>query len=133
MYYIYHIPGVKIGCTKDLLKRMADQSFTEWEILEEHTDGWLAGDREIELQKQYGYPVDKSHYMVSLENRRKGSSIAGKKHVESGHWARACAMGGKKNKGRICKTSICPHCNKEGRGNAMKQWHFDNCKQKKGN
>lgn len=22
----------------------------------------------------------------------------------------------------------CPHCNKEGRGGAMKQWHFDNCK-----
>ena len=69
MYYIYHIPGVKIGCTKDLLKRMADQGFTEWEILEEHTDGWLAGDREIELQKQYSYPVDKIHYMQSLKNR----------------------------------------------------------------
>ena len=25
-------------------------------------------------------------------------------------------------------TSICPHCNKEGRGTAMLKWHFDNCK-----
>ena len=69
MYYIYHILGVKIGCTKDLQKRMSDQGFTEWEILETYTDGWLAGDREIELQKEYGYPVDTCHYMVSLQNR----------------------------------------------------------------
>ena len=69
IYYIYHIPEVKIGCTNNLDKRMADQGFTDWEILETHEDGWIAGDREIELQKQYGYPVDKSHYMVSLNNR----------------------------------------------------------------
>ena len=25
----------------------------------------------------------------------------------------------------------CPHCNKIGGNNAMKQWHFDNCKKKK--
>ena len=25
----------------------------------------------------------------------------------------------------------CPHCGKEGKGNAMKQWHFNNCKFKK--
>lgn len=25
---------------------------------------------------------------------------------------------------------ICPHCNKQGKGGAMKQWHFDNCKLK---
>lgn len=23
---------------------------------------------------------------------------------------------------------VCPHCNKEGPNNAMKRWHFDNCK-----
>jgi len=25
-------------------------------------------------------------------------------------------------------TVKCPHCGKEGKGSAMKQWHFDNCK-----
>jgi len=25
-------------------------------------------------------------------------------------------------------TVQCPHCGKEGRGSAMKQWHFENCK-----
>jgi len=27
-------------------------------------------------------------------------------------------------------TYTCPHCSKEGGGNAMKQWHFDNCKKR---
>ena len=26
--------------------------------------------------------------------------------------------------------STCPHCGKTGKGNAMKRWHFDNCKKK---
>ena len=82
MYYIYHIPGVKIGCTVNIKNRMTEQGFSEWEILEQHEDGWLAGDRELELQKQYGYRVDNCHYMISLQNRPKGfkdPSAAGKK------------------------------------------------------
>ena len=35
-YYIYHIPGVKIGCTSQLKIRMRKQGFTEWEILESY-------------------------------------------------------------------------------------------------
>lgn len=31
-------------------------------------------------------------------------------------------------KGFVHKTHICPHCSKVGRGSAMKQWHFNNCK-----
>ena len=72
-YYIYHIPGIKIGCTTDLAKRMKDQGFTNWEILwQEEGDyefGWIAGEKEIELQKQYGYKVDKSNYQISRQNR----------------------------------------------------------------
>lgn len=29
------------------------------------------------------------------------------------------------------KIVMCPHCKKEGKENAMKRWHFDNCKLKK--
>lgn len=72
-YYIYHIPGEKIGCTTDLAKRMKDQGFTNWEILwQEEGDyefGWIAGDKEIELQKQYDLPVDTSNYQQSRINR----------------------------------------------------------------
>lgn len=32
--------------------------------------------------------------------------------------------------GKKKRTQICPHCGKVGRGGAMKQWHFDRCKEK---
>ena len=70
MYYIYHIPGKKIGCTTEYPQRCIAQGFTNYELLETHNDGWLAGDREKELQKEYGYPVDLVHYMISRRNRR---------------------------------------------------------------
>lgn len=34
------------------------------------------------------------------------------------------------NKGRKFPLVICPHCLKEGASNAMKRYHFDNCKSK---
>ena len=67
-YFIYHIPGIKIGCTSDLQTRMRVQSFTEWEILEEHTDIYEASDREIQLQKDYGLPVDKMPYYQKISH-----------------------------------------------------------------
>ena len=79
IYYIYHIPGVKIGCTKHLESRMKKQGFTDWDILETHTDIQLASNREKELQKEYGYRVDgKPYYMMAqgsnqcIEAGRKG-------------------------------------------------------------
>lgn len=71
MYYIYHILGVKIGCTSVLQHRMQEQGFTEWEVLETHEDIYVASDREIELQKQYGYRVDDVPYYISVQNRPK--------------------------------------------------------------
>jgi hypothetical protein len=65
-YYIYHIPGVKIGCTKQLKKRIRNQRYTEYEILETHTDIYIASDRERELQKEYGYKMDTSYYWETL-------------------------------------------------------------------
>ena len=77
MYYIYHIPGVKIGVSHQIEKRMAKQGFTNWEILEEHTDIYEVSKREKELQKEYGYPVDKSHYYQMIEKASKGGNIGG--------------------------------------------------------
>jgi len=102
MYYIYHIPNIKIGCTKDLQKRMRDQGFTEWEILEEHTDGWLAGNREIELQKEYGLPVDQVHYMISIQNRRKFTKeemAKGGRNNQKRFTKEECAKGGRAGNG----------------------------------
>ena len=77
MYYIYHIPGVKIGCTKNYPGRCHHQGYYNHELLETHEDGWIAGDREIELQQQYGYPVDKTHYM-KVGNKSEYGKIAGR-------------------------------------------------------
>ena len=68
MYYIYHIPGIKIGCTQHYPQRCIDQGFEDYELLESYDDGWLAGDVELKLQKEYGYTIDSCHYMISIQN-----------------------------------------------------------------
>ena len=93
MYYIYHIPGIKIGCTTQYPKRCIDQGYTNYELLETYEDGWLAGDREQELQKEYGLPIDTSHYMISRENRRRGAVIGGNVAKRSGQLAEAAKKG----------------------------------------
>lgn len=65
MYYIYHIPGIKIGCTYNLERRIKEQKFDVYELLEQHTDKFIASKREIELQKQYGYKVDTIQYFAA--------------------------------------------------------------------
>ena len=70
-YIIYHIPGKKIGCTSRIERRMEQQGNPEYTILETHTDINKASEREIELQKEYGYRIDTCLYSVSVENRYK--------------------------------------------------------------
>ena len=75
MYYIYHIKGVKIGCTKHLTRRMREQGFEQYEILETHEDIDVASKREIELQNKFGY-VDrfcKIEYKTSVLNASKNN------------------------------------------------------------
>lgn len=65
VYYLYHIPGKKIGVTCDLNSRVTKQQGykpTEYEILETSEDIDYISDREIELQKEYGYKVDITKY-----------------------------------------------------------------------
>ena len=68
MYYIYHIPGVKIGCSTEPNKRVKAQRYNNYVILEEHRDIYKASEREIELQKEYGYEIDnRNPYYVSVQ------------------------------------------------------------------
>lgn len=62
MYYIYHIPNVKIGCTNNPKRRVKDQGYRDYNILETHNDIDVASKRELELQKEYGYKIDKNSY-----------------------------------------------------------------------
>lgn len=64
-YYIYHIPGQKIGVTRDLNKRVTQQqgyAEDEYEVLFEGEDIDEVSRLEIELQKSYGYRVDTKLY-----------------------------------------------------------------------
>jgi len=64
-YCIYHIPGKKIGVTNNLEDRVTrQQGYTEdeYEILDWSDDISYISHREIELQKMFGYPVDRQLY-----------------------------------------------------------------------
>ena len=60
-YYLYHIPGKKIGITKDLKKRVEDQQGYgpgEYEVLAKRHNITEAAKYEAMYQRMYGYPVD---------------------------------------------------------------------------
>ena len=74
MYYLYHIPGKKIGVTRNLISRVVDQqgySLDEIEVLEQSTDIDYISDRELELQQSYGYKVDRQKYKDLYINKIK--------------------------------------------------------------
>ena len=73
MYYLYHIPGKKIGLTKNLNERVTKQQgykLGEYELLEATEDISYASKKELELQKLYGYKVDNQLY-ENLINKNK--------------------------------------------------------------
>jgi NTP pyrophosphatase (non-canonical NTP hydrolase) len=64
-YKIYHIPGVKIGCTTSIQRRIIEaQGYKpgEYEILFETDNVAEASRVEQELQKDLGYKVDRKPY-----------------------------------------------------------------------
>ena len=77
-YYLYHIPGKKIGVTRDLNSRVVQQQgydLDEIEVLDQSTDIEYISDREIELQKSYGYKVDRKKYKELYINKIKSMHI----------------------------------------------------------
>ena len=65
MYYIYHIPGKKIGATSNLKTRvtlMQGYKEGEYEVLHASENIDEISALEIELQKSYGYKVDRQSY-----------------------------------------------------------------------
>ena len=76
MYYLYHIPGKKIGVTRNLNTRVTliqGYKENEYEVLEQSDDIDYISDREIELQKSYGYKVDRQSYknLINKNNKMK--------------------------------------------------------------
>ena len=73
MYYLYHIPGKKIGVTRNLNNRvtlMQGYKEGEYEVLDQSDDIDYISNKEIELQQSYGYKVDLKPYK-NLFNKMK--------------------------------------------------------------
>ena len=64
-YYIYHIPGKKIGVTRDLKQRVEEQQCygpNEYDIIMKSDNIDFISEQEIYLQRMYGYRVDDEPY-----------------------------------------------------------------------
>ncbi len=76
-YHIYHIPGRKIGVTQNLEARVHTQQGYgpgEYEVLESSDDIDYISEKELELQKEYGYRVDRKLYK-NLKTETKSMKI----------------------------------------------------------
>ena len=72
MYYIYHIEGVKVGCTNDLKRRVEQiQGYKEYDILASTDKISHASKLEIHFQKIYNYKQDKNSYLQLMINKNK--------------------------------------------------------------
>jgi len=73
-YYLYHIPGKKIGITKDLKKRVEEQqgyNKDEYDIIMQTDDIAKISEYELFLQELYGYRVDEVPYNKLKFNKMK--------------------------------------------------------------
>jgi len=64
-YFLYHIPGKKIGMTTNLRKRVEEQQgyeSHEYDVILSTDDIGIASEAEISLQKAFGYRVDETPY-----------------------------------------------------------------------
>ena len=74
IYYLYHIPGKKIGVTRDLNSRVTQQqgyAADEYEVLLTSDDIDFISDKEIELQQSYGYRKDRTLYKNLFKSNMK--------------------------------------------------------------
>ena len=73
-YYLYHIPGKKIGVTCNLKHRVEEQqgyNFDEYEVLLKTDDIDFVSNMEIALQKKHGYRIDTQLYKDLYRNNFK--------------------------------------------------------------
>ena len=77
IYYLYHIPGKKIGVTRNLKDRLTIQQgyqTGEYEVLDSSEDIDYISARELELQLIYGYKIDRQSYK-NLINKNKNKMV----------------------------------------------------------
>ena len=79
-YYVYHVPGKKIGMTSNIQKRVIEEqgyAENEFEILLSSADMSIASDYEKKFQKDYGYKIDRQTYqeLMKLNNMKSEQKI----------------------------------------------------------
>ena len=77
-YYLYHIPGKKIGVTRDLKERVERQQGYEpgeYGVLTQTDDIDLISRLELKLQEAYGYRVDEIPYSELKFNKNNNMNI----------------------------------------------------------
>jgi hypothetical protein len=74
------------------------------------------------IGRKNGSPSEQTKEKISLANRGR---------IISDEWKQNISKGKKGKKLGPAKEFICPHCGQDGKSNAMKRWHFDNCKLKR--
>ena len=117
MFYLYHIKGVKWGCTRHLKRRIKAQGYNLSDVCDiiEIKDKNIAADKEKQLNIECGYKwSDREDYRVVTK-------------ITKPFTKEARSKGGKTQSSQIL---TCPHCKKVGKGMIMGRWHMDNCKLK---
>jgi hypothetical protein len=74
-YKIIHLIGIKIECITDVIKYLDEYGHPNYEILEEHSNIYIASRREIDLQNQYGYINAKKSFFYNLFWGEEGQRI----------------------------------------------------------
>ena len=71
MFYIYHIKNSKIGCTKNITNRVIkQQGELNFSILYKTDNIKVASEKEKQLQKLYGYKIDKEDYITLINKKQ---------------------------------------------------------------
>ena len=92
----------------------------------EHSEESKRKMREVKIGKKHS---EETKRKMSKAHKGENNPMYGKPRSDEIKTKISKSLKGK-NKGKPQKRVPCPYCDKEG-GNAMKRWHFDNCKQKK--
>lgn len=123
MYSLYHIKGVKWGCTKNLEKRLKNQGYSISDLDRLITVGNIdkAAEMEKELNLEYGYKWDNSlEYKRVCSMASKGGINVHKKHPDMAY--KLGSTNGKENgiKSRYKLQKIVLQFDLQG--NLIKEW-----------
>lgn len=128
MFYVYHIPDVKVGCTSRIKNRMRELKATNWEILLETDSEEEAKRAEIKYQTEFQYKVDNESQQYNTNKFSNLDKKGYQKSLERGGIHKFTKEDNQKRFQAQYKELTCPHCGKIGMGRVMYRWHFQRCK-----